>query len=88
MNHEELRQKSFDILAFLAHSVANEGKGYTIGPDWGYGSGTLQTEEGHTHFGLDVGDDETAQLAAFIDGLHGLLVRGHGLSFVKDGTHD
>lgn len=87
MNHEELLQKSLDILKSIAYRVAS-GESMTIGPDWGYGSGTLMTNEGHTHFGLDIGDDEKAQLASFVDGLHGLLVRGQGLSFVKDEVHE
>lgn len=78
----ERETQALEIMAALARMCAG-GKSITIAPDWGYGSGTLEQDGGHTHFGLDAGEDEHEQLGWFIDGLHGQLVRGAGLSWVK-----
>ena len=77
-----LGQKSAEIMAALARMCA-EGKSLTIAPDWGYGSGTLidPASGAHTHFGLDIGEDEAQQLVYFIDGLHSQLCGGVGLSW-------
>jgi hypothetical protein len=78
--------KSTEILKVLA-KMCEDGKSITIAPDWGYGSGTLiNPDDGsHTHFGLDISDNEEEGLTYFIDGLHNQLVLGNGLSWTKIG---
>jgi len=71
---------AYEILKVIAHKVA-KGESITIAPDWGLGSGTLVFQDGsHTHFGCDIEDDERKAVDDFIQGLHGLLVEGSGLS--------
>lgn len=72
------------VLKALAKMCA-EGKSITIDTDWDYGTGTIiNPEDGsHTHFGLDVGDNEEEQLIWFINGLYNELVLNNGLTWVK-----
>lgn len=72
------------VLKTLAKMCEN-GKSITIGPDWGFGSGTLTNPEdgSHTHFGLDSGDNEEEQLVWFINGLYNQLVLNNGLTWTK-----
>lgn len=82
---KELEQKSLEILKYLAE-MCERGEQITIASDWGYGSGTLIAENlSHTHFGGDWGDDREEQLKLFINGLHGQLISGHGLSWAPGG---
>lgn len=74
--------KAREILQAIAKRNA-EGEDITLAHDWGLGSGTLIFQDGsHTHFGLDIGDDEKKAIDDYIDGLHDLLVGGRGLSVV------
>ena len=77
-----LGRAALEIMEALAR-MCEEGKSLTIAPDWGYGSGTLVDSANgtHTHFGLDIGDDEDEQLASFVRGLHDQLVKGRGLTW-------
>lgn len=76
-------RRAFEVMAALARMCANGGS-ITISHDWGFGTGTLtRPDGGHTHFGMDHGEDEAEQLGWFIDGLHGQLVRSQGLSWTK-----
>lgn len=80
---ELAKTQALEILRALAKRC-EEGKDITIAQDWGYGSGTLIEKDGsHTHFGLDVGENEEEQLIWFINGLYDQLVKNTGLSVVK-----
>lgn len=80
MTNEEM---SLEIIKVLATRCADN-KTTTFMNDWGYGAGTLILDnEGHSHFGLDLGDNEEEQLHQFIEGLYKLLCKNEGLSFVK-----
>jgi len=72
--------KAYEILQVIAKKVV-AGESITFAPDWGLGSGTIVFKDGsHTHFGSDCEDDERKAVDDFVEGLHGLLVRGSGLS--------
>ena len=76
-------QKSVEILRVLAEMIADD-KYITFEKDWGFGSGTIVVEDGsHTHFGEDSYEDKEQNFDAFVDQLHGVLVRHVGLSFAK-----
>ena len=76
-------QKALEVLRALAMLAAG-GRGLTFSPDWGYGTATVTDSDGeHTHVGNDCYDTDAECLAAFVDGLHDLLVTGRGLSWVK-----
>lgn len=76
-------RKALEILRVMAQ-MASEGKSLTIAEDWGFGSATVIDQDGaHSHIGYDGCDEEQRGLEAFVDGLHGLLVRGCGLSWYK-----
>ena len=79
-----LGDKSLEIMIALAQGCA-AGKSLTFAPDWGFGGGTLIDPEtgSHTHFGGDWEEDEQKALALFIDGLHSMLCKGEGLSWVR-----
>lgn len=76
-------QKALEILRVMAQMAA-EGKSLTIAEDYGFGSATVIDQDGaHSHIGYDGCEDEQRGLEAFVDGLHGLLVRCRGLSWYK-----
>lgn len=78
-----LDQKALEILRAIARAAA-DGKSLTIAHDWGFGSATIVDQAGaHTHIGDDGHDNEQRNLEAFVDGLHDVLVKGRGLSWVK-----
>ena len=82
------RKRCRDILDAIARKVA-AGETVTIAPDCGLGSGTLVMEdEGHTHFGLDIYEDEGQSVDSFVEGLHSLLVEGRGLSVAGGKVED
>lgn len=77
-------QKALEVLRAIAEMAA-KGESITISRDWfGFGSATVTDHTGaHTHVGGDwYGNDEIA-FAAFVGGLHDLLVVGRGLSWAK-----
>jgi hypothetical protein len=79
-------KKSFEILESIAKAAAG-GQSLTITEDWGHGSATLIDQDGaHTHVGYDGHADERLGLNALIDGLHNLLVKGAGLTWVQPAT--
>ena len=78
----DISQKALEVLRAVA-MIAAGGKGITISSDWGYGTATVKDSDGaHTHVGVDCWDTDAECLAAFIDGLHDLLVAHRGLSWV------
>lgn len=80
LSHEQM---ALEILRAMAR-IAADGKSLTIAHDWGFGSATIIDQAGaHTHIGDDIHDNEQRNLEAFIDGLHDVLVKGRGLSWVK-----
>lgn len=80
LSHE---QKALEILRAIARAAA-DGNSLTIAHDWGFGSATIIDQSGaHTHIGDDGHDNEQRNLEAFVDGLHDVLVKGRGLSWVK-----
>ena len=78
-----LGDKALEIMIAMAQGCA-AGKSLTIAPDWGFGSGTLIDPEtgAHTHFGGDWEEDEQKAFKLFVDGLHSMLCKGEGLSWV------
>lgn len=78
----DISQKALEVLRAVA-MIAAGGKGITISSDWGYGTATVTDSDGaHTHVGVDCWDTDAECLAAFVDGLHDLLVSHRGLSWV------
>ena len=78
----EISQKALEVLRAVA-MIAAAGKSLTFSPDWGYGTATVIDSDGaHTHVGVDCWDTDAECLAAFVDGLHDLLVAHRGLSWV------
>jgi len=76
-------QKAVEVLRAIAERVA-KGKSITISYDWGFGSATVTDHTGaHTHVGGDWYDNDDIAFAAFVGGLHDLLVAGRGLSWAK-----
>lgn len=85
LSHE---QKALEILRAIARTAA-DGNSLTIAHDWGFGSATIIDQSGaHTHIRDDGHDNEQRNLEAFVDGLHDVLVKGRGLSWVKPSEAD
>ena len=80
MTNEE---KALEIIEAIASMVSEEGGAITISRDLDYGTGTLTDELGcHTHIGSP-GLEGKAAFESFMNGLHGQLVRGTGLSWYR-----
>ena len=74
-------EKAIEIIKAIALLVSEEGKSLKIEHDWGYGTGALTNDSGHhTNIGCS-GLAVEKSFECFLNGLHGHLVRGAGLSW-------
>ena len=73
------QEKALAIVHALAHGC-ERGEVFSLGQDWGLGSGTVSGSNGHTHIGIDDGTD-AQRLEYFVDGLYDLVVEQRGLSW-------
>ena len=74
--------KAREILKAIL-DLANSGKMVAFEADiWGDNTLTVYIDDAHSHVGVPASD---GTFEVLLDNLHGLLVEGCGLSFVKEG---
>lgn len=79
-----INNQAFEVLQKIAELCASDSNfSMSICHDFELGTGTLFLYDKHTHFGLGSGTD-LDRVDNFINGLHNILCKNTGLSFVKD----